>query len=423
MELAVTLAVTPAVTGDKTSPLAPAFFPTLPPIDGVQLGTAEAGVRYQGRTDVLLATFDAGTNVAGVFTRSTMPGAPVLWCKQVLADSAGSTRALVVKAGNANVFTAEAGMAACTTIAQVTGDVVGCGATQVMLSATGVIGEPLPVEKVTAVLPTITPVADGWAAAAQAILTTDTFPKGCTRQTQIDGVTVTINGIAKGSGMIEPNMATMLAYVVTDAVLAPAALDALLRETNEQSFNAITVDSDTSTSDTVLLFATGKAGHAIADSAADPRLAEFKAALQSLMTDLSHQIVRDGEGATKFIAVKVTGAASDASAKIVAKSIANSPLVKTAIAGQDANWGRVVMAVGKCGEPANPDTLLVTFGGQPVTENGKVRDGYDESVLDAHLAGSEIDLDVDLGVGDGVATVWTCDLTHGYIEINADYRS
>jgi len=411
------------VTDHKTSPLAPASFPVLPPIDGVQLGTAEAGVRYQGRTDVLLATFDAGTNVAGVFTQSTMPGAPVLWCKQALADSAGSTRALVVKAGNANVFTAEAGMAACTAIAEVTGDVVGCDVAQVMLSATGVIGEPLPVEKVTNILPTINPEADGWAAAAQAILTTDTFAKVATRQAVIDGKTVTINGIAKGSGMIEPNMATMLAYVATDAALPPVVLDTLLRETNEQSFNAITVDSDTSTSDTVLLFATGKAGHANVDDAADPRLAEFKAALQSLMTDLAHQIVRDGEGATKFIAVTVTGAASDASAKVVAKSIANSPLVKTAIAGQDANWGRIVMAVGKCGEPANPETLLVTFGGQPVTENGKVRDGYDESVLDTHLAGSEIDLDVDIGVGEGTAIVWTCDLTHGYIEINADYRS
>ena len=411
------------MTDHKTSPLAPASFPVLPPIDGVQLGTAEAGVRYQGRTDVLLATFDAGTNVAGVFTQSTMPGAPVLWCKQALADSAGSTRALVVKAGNANVFTAEAGMAACTAIAEVTGDVVGCDVAQVMLSATGVIGEPLPVEKVTNILPTINPEADGWAAAAQAILTTDTFAKVATRQAVIDGKTVTINGIAKGSGMIEPNMATMLAYVATDAALPPVVLDTLLRETNEQSFNAITVDSDTSTSDTVLLFATGKAGHANVDDAADPRLAEFKAALQSLMTDLAHQIVRDGEGATKFIAVTVTGAASDASAKVVAKSIANSPLVKTAIAGQDANWGRIVMAVGKCGEPANPETLLVTFGGQPVTENGKVRDGYDESVLDTHLAGSEIDLDVDIGVGEGTAIVWTCDLTHGYIEINADYRS
>ena len=395
----------------------------MPALDGVQLGTAEAGVRYEGRTDILLATFDAGTNVAGVFTRSTMPGAPVLWCRQALDDNAGQARALVVKAGNANVFTAEDGMKACTAIAAVTSDIVGCDDAQVMLSATGVIGEPLPVEKVTNILPTMSTGPDGWADAALAIMTTDTFPKGATRTAQIDGVDVTINGIAKGSGMIEPNMATMLAYVVTDASLPVGVLDALLRQTNENSFNAITVDSDTSTSDTVLLFATGKATHADVADADDARLNDFRSALQSLMTDLAQQIVRDGEGATKFIAVNVVGAASDASAKIVAKSIANSPLVKTAIAGEDANWGRVVMAVGKCGEPADPDSLLVTFGGQPVTENGKVRDGYDEAILDVHLAGDDIDLQVDLGVGDGQATVWTCDLTHGYIDINADYRS
>ena len=411
------------MTEDKISPLAPKAFPVLPPIAGVQLGTAEAGVRYEGRADVLLAVFDVGTKLAGVFTKSTMPGAPVLWCKQALAQSGGAVRALVVKAGNANVFTAEAGMEACQAIAEVTAGIIGCDSAEVQLSATGVIGEPLPYDKVTRILPTISLDADNWAEAAQAILTTDTFPKGATRQAEIDGATVTINGIAKGSGMIEPNMATMLAYVVTDAALPVGVLDALLRETNEQSFNAITVDSDTSTSDTVLLFATGAADNAVVSDAADQRLAAFKAALQSLMTDLAQQIVRDGEGASKFIAVKVVGAVSNESAKIVAKSIANSPLVKTAIAGEDANWGRVVMAVGKCGEDANPEKLLVTFGGQPVTENGKVRDGYDESVLDVHLAGDEIDLEVDLDVGDGKATVWTCDLTHGYIDINADYRS
>lgn len=407
----------------KTSPLAPESFPVMPPIAGVQLATAEAGVHYTGRTDVLMATFDAGTTIAGVFTKSTMPGAPVIWCKQALADSQGQVRALVVKAGNANVFTAEDGMKACEAIAAVASDIVGCDASDIMLSATGVIGEKLPVDKVTAILPSMTPVADGWADAAQAILTTDTFPKGVTRQVQLGDATVTINGIAKGSGMIEPNMATMLAYVVTDATLRADVLDALLRETIEPSFNAITVDSDTSTSDTVLLMATGKADHAAITDASDPALTEFRQALQKVMTDLAHQIVRDGEGATKFITVSVTGATSDAAAKIVAKSIANSPLVKTAIAGEDANWGRVVMAIGKCGAEADPMKTLINFGGQPVTEAGRVRDGYDEALLNEHLKGSEIDLSVDLGVGDGQAIVWTCDLTHGYIEINADYRS
>jgi len=395
----------------------------MPPINGVLLGTAEAGVRYEGRTDLTVMQFAEGTTVAGVFTQNTMPGAPVTWCQDALTASGGAARALVVKAGNANVFTAEEGMNACRAIADCTADALDCPTDQVMLSATGVIGEPLPYEKVTAILPDVPLAADGWADAADAILTTDTFPKGCTVETDIVGVPVRINGIAKGSGMIEPNMATMLAYVATDAALPVSVLDALLRETNEQSFNAITVDSDTSTSDTVLLFATGQVAHKSVTQAEDPALANFRQALQGLMTDLAQQIVRDGEGATKFISVQVRGAVSDASAKVIAKSIANSPLVKTAIAGEDANWGRVVMAVGKCGEPASPEALLVTFGGQPVTEHGKVRDGYDESVLDAHLSGQEIDLEVTVGDGPGAATVWTCDLTHGYIEINADYRS
>ena len=411
------------MTDEQISPLAPKSFPVLPPLDGVKLGTAEAGVRYSGRTDVLLAVFDEATTVAGVFTQSTMPGAPVSWCKQALADNTGNARALVVKAGNANVFTAEEGIRACSVIAEVTAGILGCDPAQVMLSATGVIGEPLPYRKVTDILPTIKPDNDGWAAAAKAIMTTDTFAKGATRETAIDGIKVVINGIAKGSGMIEPNMATMLAYVVTDAALPARVLDGLLRETNNGSFNAITVDSDTSTSDTVLLFATAAAAHGPVVVAEDPRLADFKAALQSLMTDLAHQIIRDGEGATKFIAVAVSGAKNDSSAQIVAKCIANSPLVKTAMAGEDANWGRIVMAVGKSGEAADPDKLVVSFGGQSITEHGKVGEDYDETALEAHLRGSEIDLQVDLGVGAGKAVVWTCDLTHRYIEINADYRS
>lgn len=411
------------MTALKKSPLAPTVVPELPAIPGVKLGSIEAGIRYRGRTDLLLATFVAGTQVAGVFTQSSMPGAPVKWCRQALQKSNGLARALVVKAGNANVFTAEQGDEACRAIAESTATLIGSDIDEVLLSATGVIGETLPHAKVISALPSIKLTETQWYAAAQAIMTTDTFPKVATAQANINGTIVTLNGIAKGSGMIEPNMATMLAYIATDAKLPKAVLEQLLRVANETSFNAITVDSDTSTSDTVFLFSTGVAQHDIINDYTDPYLDDFKVKLSDLMADLAHQIVRDGEGASKFITVRVNGAETDKAAKIAAKSIANSPLVKTAIAGEDANWGRVVMAIGKSGIIADEKKLAVIFGGQSITENGKVRKGYDESALTKHLKGQEIDLTVELGIGNGQATVWTCDLTHGYIDINADYRS
>jgi glutamate N-acetyltransferase/amino-acid N-acetyltransferase len=405
------------------SPLAPASFPTLPAIKGVRLGTIAAGIKYKNRPDVTFVTFPEGTQVAGVFTRSLTPGAPILWCRDALAKAGGASRALVVNAGNSNVFTGDEGYDAAAETARAAAALVGCPAEAVMVSSTGVIGVPLPYEKIVDALPQVSLSEDGWEAAAKGIMTTDTFPKGATATAGIHGATATINGIAKGSGMIEPNMATMLAYVVTDAAIAAPALDALLRDINERSFNAITVDSDTSTSDTVLLFATGTAGHQPITDPEDPALKEFRDRLEKVMGDLARQVVRDGEGASKFIAVTVTGAETDVAARKVAKSIANSPLVKTAIAGEDANWGRIVMAVGKTYEKVDPKKLSVVFGGQQVTEKGRVRHGYDEAALTAHLKGQDIDIAVDLGVGNGRSTVWTCDLTHGYIEINADYRS
>ncbi len=405
------------------SPLAPEGFPTLPSIAGVRLGTIAAGVKYKDRPDVTLVTFPEGTVVAGVFTRSLTPGAPILWCRDALMASGGRSRALVVNAGNSNVFTGDEGYHASAETARAAAGLLGCAAEDVMISSTGVIGVQLPFDKIVNALPSVVLAEDSWEAAARGIMTTDTFPKGATATASIGGVMVTINGIAKGSGMIEPNMATMLAYVATDAAIGREALDAVLRDVNERSFNAITVDSDTSTSDTLLLFATGGAGNAPVTDADDPALADFRIKLEAVMGDLACQVVRDGEGAQKFITVTVGGAEDDAAAKRVAKMIANSPLVKTAIAGEDANWGRIVMAVGKSYEQVDPKRLTVTFGGQVLTENGRVRPGYDEDELTRHLQGREIDIDVDLGVGHGTATVWTCDLTHGYIAINADYRS
>ncbi len=405
------------------SPLAPEGFPLLPPIAGVRLGTIAAGVKYKDRPDVTFVTFPEGTVVAGVFTRSLTPGAPILWCRDALMASGGRSRALVVNAGNSNVFTGDEGYNASAETAKAAARLLGCAAEDVMISSTGVIGVPLPYEKIVAALPSVALSEDRWEPAARGIMTTDTFPKGASATAVIGGVTVTINGIAKGSGMIEPNMATMLAYVATDAAIGRDALDAVLRDVNERSFNAITVDSDTSTSDTLLLFATGGAGNAPVTDADDPALADFRIKLEAVMGDLARQVVRDGEGAQKFITVTVDGAEDDAAAKRVAKMIANSPLVKTAIAGEDANWGRIVMAVGKSYEQVDPRRLKVTFGGQVLTENGRVRPGYDEDELTRHLKGREIDIEVDLAVGRGTATVWTCDLTHGYIAINADYRS
>ncbi|MGH2340984.1 bifunctional glutamate N-acetyltransferase/amino-acid acetyltransferase ArgJ [Segnochrobactraceae bacterium EtOH-i3] len=405
------------------SPLAPKSYPEMPAVPGVRFATAEAGIKYKGRTDVLLMLFDAGTTVAGVFTRSKCPSAPVDWCRQSLPS--GSARALLVNSGNANAFTGRKGRETVQISAEAVAETVGCRPDEVYLASTGVIGEPLDPARFTAVLAdTAGRVAPGpWIDAARAIMTTDTFPKVATRTVEIDGVAVTLDGIAKGAGMIAPDMATMLSFVATDAPIAQSVLQGLLSAAVAGSFNAITVDSDTSTSDTLLIFATGKAAIAPITDAADPRLEPFRAALAGLLRDLSHMVVKDGEGARKFVAVTVTGAESDASAKRIALSIANSPLVKTAVAGEDANWGRVVMAVGKAGEPADRDRLAIWFGDIRVAVEGERDPGYSEAAASAEMKKDEIGIRVDLGLGSGTATVWTCDLTKDYVAINGDYRS
>ena len=409
-----------------TSPLAPTTMPALPPIDGVRFAAGEAGIRYKGRTDVMLALMDEGTTAAGVFTRSQCPSAPVDWCRAQLAG--GRARALVVNSGNANAFTGRAGEEAVAATVRLAQRATGAPSSEVFLASTGVIGEPLDAARFDGVLDRLAAVAsaDAMAAAARAIMTTDTFAKVATRTTAIDGVAVAINGMAKGSGMIAPDMATMLAFVFTDAAIAAPALQTLLAASVQGSFNAITVDSDTSTSDTLMLFATGRAaarGAPLMTSAADPRLAAFAAALDSLLVDLAQQVVRDGEGASKFITVRVAGAQSDAAARRIALSIGNSPLVKTAVAGEDANWGRVVMAVGKAGEQADRDRLAITFNGIRVAHEGRRDLAYDEARVSQAMRAQEIEIGVELNIGAGAATIWTCDLTHGYISINADYRS
>jgi len=395
----------------------------MPDVPGVRLAVGAAGIRYRDRDDLLLVAMDDGTAAAGVLTQSSTAAAPVLWCRRLLQD--GRARGLLVNSGNANAFNGVAGEQAVTRIAAAAAEVLACRPSQVFMASTGVIGEPLPDAKV---IVTLADLGDGvgqasWEAAAQATTTTDTFPKGASRTATIDGITVTVNGIAKGSGMIAPDMATMLAFVFTDAAIDADALQALLTRGNARSFNCITVDGDTSTSDTLLAFATGAAGHAPVEDADDPRAAEFVAALDAVLLDLAHQVVRDGEGAQKFITVTVTGAEDDRAARAIAFAIANSPLVKTAIAGADANWGRIVMAVGKAGEQASRDRLTIRIGGVPVAAGGGAVAGYDEGPVAAHMQGREIDLAVDVGIGEGQATVWTCDLTHGYIDINASYRS
>ena len=404
------------------SPLAMPL-PGLPPIKGVRLGAAQAGIRYQGRTDLVLADFARGTTVAGVFTRNQCPGAPVDWDRAALVG--GKARALVVNAGNANVFTGKAGAAAAKATAQAAAKLVECPLKQVFLASTGVIGELLPHEKITAALPGLYPALteDGFEDAARGIMTTDTFPKAATRIARIDGVDVRITGIAKGSGMIAPDMATMLCFVFTDAKIPAAALQDALKGAVDKSFNRTTVDSDTSTSDTVLLFATGQARHAPVPEAGGKMLRDFREQLGDLLLELALYVVRDGEGARKLVRIDVTGAVSAKSARKVAFAIANSPLVKTAVAGEDANWGRIVMAVGKSGEPADRDRLSVAVGGVWMAKNGGVVPGYDEAPVVAHMKGDEIEIEVDLGLGTGEATVWTCDLTHGYIDINGSYRS
>ena len=395
--------------------------PELPPVAGVRLATAEAGIRYKGRTDVLLAEFAEGTTVAGVFTKNLCPGAPVTWCREALEG--GIARGLVVNAGNANVFNGIVGVRAVETTAQAASATLKTEPGQIFLASTGVIGEPLPAQKIVAVMDELNAnlAADRLAEAARAIMTTDTFPKGSTRVARLGGVDVRITGIAKGSGMIAPDMATMLAFIFTDAAIPAPALQAMLSKGVEHSFNCITIDSDTSTSDTVLLFATGQAGNAPTD---DPgHLADFRRALHEVLHELAMMVVRDGEGAQKLVQITVEGAVSNASARRIAMAIANSPLVKTAIAGEDANWGRIVMAVGKAGEPADRDKLGVAVGGTWMAQNGGVVPGYDETPVVAHMKGREIDIQVDIGLGHGHATVWTCDLTHGYIDINGSYRS
>ena len=397
--------------------------PPLPPLKGARLGVAAAGLRYQGRPDVMMMEFAPGTTVAGVFTSNKCPGAPVDWCRTALKGEAA--RALVVNAGNANVFTGRAGVVACEATAAAAASLAGCETSEVFLASTGVIGQVMPHEKLAAALPALHAALEegAWADAARGIMTTDTFPKAAARTATINGTKVTILGIAKGSGMVAPDMATMLCFVATDAAIPAAALQSALRRGVEASFNRTTVDSDTSTSDTVLLFATGQAGNERVRAFPGEALEDFQTQLDALLLDLALQVVRDGEGAQKLVKVTVRGAVSDSSAKRVAMAIANSPLVKTAIAGEDANWGRIVMAVGKAGEPADRDRLSVAVGGTWMARDGGVVEGYDEAPVVAHMKGREIDVEVDLGLGRGESTVWTCDLTHGYIDINGSYRS
>ena len=410
----------------SVSPLAPKSYADMPAIRGVRMATASAGIKYQNRTDVLMMVFDRPASVAGVFTRSKCPSAPVDFCRANLPG--GVARAVVVNSGNANAFTGRKGREATAMTAVAAAKAVGCREGEVFLASTGVIGEPLDASKFSGVLDTLAVSAEGdfWFEAAKAIMTTDTYPKVATRTAKIGDVTVAINGIAKGAGMIAPDMATMLSFVVTDADIASSVLQTLLSEAVGPTFNSVTVDSDTSTSDTLMLFATGAAaadGQQRVVDAADPALEAFRAALADLLRDLALQVVRDGEGARKMVEITVEGAESDAAAKVIALSIANSPLVKTAVAGEDANWGRVVMAVGKSGEMADRDRLAIWFGHVRVAVDGERDPDYSEAEASAVMKEEDIPIRVDIGLGNGRATVWTCDLTKAYVEINGDYRS
>jgi glutamate N-acetyltransferase/amino-acid N-acetyltransferase len=405
------------------SPLAPAGLPALPAIAGLRFAAGCTGMRYKGRDDLMVAALDAGATIAAVTTRNTMCSAPVEWCR--VQARHGRARAIVVNAGNANVFTGRDGFRAVERTARRTAALLGCKAEEVFVSSTGVIGMKLPVEKIEATLPALASALDAGGAerALRAIMTTDTFPKAAVRKARIGRTEVTIMGFCKGSGMIAPDMATMLGYVFTDARLPASVLRALLRDGTDASFNCMSVDGDTSTSDTVLLAATGKARHAAVRSAADPALRDFRARLKNLLVELAQLVAKDGEGAQKFVTIKVSGAASDASARKVALAIANSPLVKTAIAAGDANWGRVVMAIGKSGQPADRDRTSVRIGGVTIARRGDLVPGYDEAPVARHMAGRDILVEAEIGVGKGRATVWTCDLTHGYVDINGSYRS
>jgi len=408
------------------SPLAPKKYPKMPLVEGVRIATAEAGIKYKGRTDLLAMVFDPGTAVAGVFTKSKCPSAPVDFCRQNLAG--GTARVLVVNSGNANAFTGRKGRESTALTADAAAKAAGCAAGEVFLASTGVIGEPLDTGKFSHLLAGL--VRDGtpdrWTEAAKAIMTTDTFPKVATATVKLGDADVVINGIAKGAGMIAPDMATMLSFIVTDAPIAAPVLQDLLSRGVGKTFNAVTVDSDTSTSDTLLLFATGAAarrGAPAVTDARDARLGAFRRALGRILKTLALQVVRDGEGARKQIEVTVTGAKSARSAKRIALSIANSPLVKTAVAGEDANWGRVVMAVGKAGEPADRDRLSIWFGANRLAHEGERDPAYSEEATSAYMKRDDIVIRADVGIGRGKATVWTCDLTKEYVAINGDYRS
>ena len=405
------------------SPLAPKTTPPLPAISGVRLATAQAGIRYRDRTDVMLAVFEPQTSVAGVFTRSKCPSAPVEWCRTQIKG--GNARALVVNSGNANAFTGKSGRQACALTAKFAAAAVGCKSSQVFLASTGVIGEPLDAQAFDRVMAGLAADAcpDGYGDAAKAIMTTDTFPKLATARARLRGTDVTINGFAKGAGMIAPDMATMLAFIFTDAPISAPVLQSVLRESVVDTFNAVTIDGDTSTSDTVLAFATGAAAAPRISRSSDPRLVPFRKTFAGVLANLAEQIARDGEGARKLVEIVVEGAVSKASARRIALSIANSPLVKTAIAGEDANWGRVVMAVGKAGEPADRDRLSIWFGGIRVAHRGARDQAYDEAAVSAAMKRPEISLKVALGLGEGRDRVLTCDLTKEYVAINGDYRS
>lgn len=401
------------------SPLAPAAFPDLPVIDGVTFAATTAGVKYANRLDVMLAIMADGTSVAGVFTTSATRSANVLDCQRKLAAPSNGPAAIIVNSGNSNAFTGKRGDGSVAALCKGVADVSGINEGRIFTASTGVIGEPLPHNKIIAKLQDLhdTQGSDRLGDAAQAIMTTDTFAKGSTKTVMINGAPVKIAGIAKGSGMIAPDMATMLVYIFTDAKIGQADLQTLVSRKNAVTFNCITVDSDTSTSDSLMIAATGTSGVDVTGN--EP----FETALHDLMRDLAHQVVRDGEGATKFVTINVTGAADDADARLVAMATANSPLVKTAIAGEDPNWGRIVMAVGKSGAAADRDLLSIRFGDTLVAENGWVAETYTEDAGAAYMKNQDITINLDLGLDQGAATAWTCDLTHGYITINADYRS
>ena len=401
------------------SPLAPTAFPDLPVIDGVRFASAMAGVKYNNRTDVMLAELVEGSTVAGVFTRSATRSANVLDCQAKNGKTQAGRAAIIVNSGNSNAFTGARGVEAVTALCAGVAEQTGIDADRIFTSSTGVIGEPLPYDRITAKIGELSANlnAGGIEGAAKAIMTTDTFPKGSAAEITVNGQTVKIAGIAKGSGMIAPDMATMLVYIFTDAKIGYEALQGVLSKLTDKTFNCITVDSDTSTSDTLLIGATGASGVDVTGNA------DFEAALHKVMLDLSHQVIRDGEGATKFVEIQVTGAANDADAKRVGLSVANSPLVKTAIAGEDANWGRIVAAVGKSGAEADRDRLSIRFGDITVAENGWRAPNYSEADASDYMKNAELIIGVDLGIGTGASTVWTCDLTYEYIRINADYRS